>query len=187
MNRLDAASVEFVPILAQPAAVREAIRQLRNSPGVRQYMYSDHEISVEEHARWLAGLDGNDNARVLTVVWQGDVVGLVSLNPISARDRTASWAFYLSEQVQGMGIGAVVEFKLLELAFTELGLAKLNCEVLASNMKVVAMHQKFGFKIEGNRRQNVLKDNTRMDVLLLGVLASEWAQQRPRFVRLFGC
>jgi UDP-4-amino-4,6-dideoxy-N-acetyl-beta-L-altrosamine N-acetyltransferase len=185
MNKLDAASVEFVPILAQPDHVIEAIRQLRNSQAVREYMYSDHEISREEHAAWLARLAGDDSQRVMTVGCQGQVVGLVSLSAISARDKTASWAFYLSAQVQGMGIGGVVEFKLLELAFNELGLEKLNCEVLASNMKVVTMHQKFGFQIEGKKRANVLKDCTRMDVVLLGMLAAEWAGQRPRFLRLF--
>lgn len=186
MNKVDAASVQLASLSGQPQDVLERIRQLRNAPAVRQYMYSDHEISVEEHGAWLARLAGNPAQRAMIVTWQGEVVGLVALSEISLHHKSASWAFYLSEQVQGMGIGGVVEFKLLELAFIELGLEKLNCEVLASNMKVVAMHQKFGFQIEGTKRANVLKDGTRMDVVLLGMLAAEWTAQRPRFMRLFG-
>jgi UDP-4-amino-4,6-dideoxy-N-acetyl-beta-L-altrosamine N-acetyltransferase len=185
MNKVSLLDVGFAPILAQSAEVLEAIRQLRNAQSVRQFMYSDHEISREEHARWLAGLAGDVNQRVMTVALRGEVVGLVSLSAISARHKSASWAFYLSERMQGMGIGGVVEFMLLDLAFGELGLDKLNCEVLASNMKVVEMHQKFGFQLEGRKRANVLKDGARMDVLLLGMLSREWLAQRPRFERLF--
>lgn len=185
MNKVSLLEVAFAPMLAQSAEALEEIRQLRNAYAVRQFMYSDHEISPEEHAGWLAGLVGDVRQRVMTVALRGDVVGLVSLSAISARHKSASWAFYLSQRMQGMGIGGVVEFKLLDLAFGELGLEKLNCEVLASNMKVVEMHQKFGFQIEGRKRADVLKEGARMDVLLLGMLSHEWLAQRPRFARLF--
>lgn len=185
MNKVSLLEVAFAPMLAQSAEALEEIRQLRNAYAVRQFMYSDHEISPEEHAGWLAGLVGDVKQRVMTVALRGDVVGLVSLSAISARHKSASWAFYLSQRMQGMGIGGVVEFKLLDLAFGELGLEKLNCEVLASNMKVVEMHQKFGFQIEGRKRADVLKEGARMDVLLLGMLSHEWLAQRPRFARLF--
>ena len=31
----------------------------RNSPEVAAYMYTDHQISPEEHARWFAGIEGD--------------------------------------------------------------------------------------------------------------------------------
>jgi hypothetical protein len=41
------------------------------------------------------------------------------------------------------------------------------------------MHQKFGFEIEGVRRQNVVKDGVRVDVVLLGITKEEWLNRRP--------
>lgn len=185
MNKADINSVTFAALLEQDGAAVERVRQLRNEPGVRQYMYSDHEISPQEHLAWLAGLRGNASQRVWAVLHQGRVEGLVSLSAIRSAQKSAEWAFYLSPAMQGKGVGGVVEFKLLDLAFGEMGLEKLNCEVLASNPKVIEMHQKFGFRLEGVRRANVIKDGQRTDVVLLGILPAEWQEQRPRFARLY--
>ena len=185
MNRTSVDDVQFALLLEQSQETIESIRELRNSDGVRKYMYTDHLISREEHAAWIADLRGNERERAMVISYRGSVEGLVALHSIRAKDRTADWAFYLSEQVQGKGVGAVVEFKLLDIAFAEVGLEKLNCEVLESNSKVVEMHQKFGFKLEGKRRANVVKDSKRMDVMLLGLLREEWQETRPRFAKLF--
>ena len=186
MNKASVETVRLLPLLEQDAAGLERVRQLRNAPEVRRYMYSDHEISPGEHAAWLQRLAGDASQRAWVVLYDGVIEGLVSLSALRAAHRTAEWAFYLSPQMQGQGVGGVVEYLLLEHAFGPAGLEKLNCEVLASNPKVVAMHQKFGFAVEGTRRENVIKEGRRTDVVLLGILAAEWRAQQPRFARLFG-
>lgn len=186
MNKPRLDSVQFAPLLERSAADQERVRQLRNAPEVRCHMYSDHEIGAAEHAAWLASLAGNPSQRAWVVLYMGNIEGLVSLSAIKPQHQSAEWAFYLSPAMQGQGVGGLVEFRLLDLAFGEFGLQKLNCEVLASNPKVIEMHQKFGFTLEGTRRANVVKDGRRTDVALLGILAAEWAAQRPRFARLFG-
>ena len=178
MSRATLSSVEFGPLLEQPPDVIEHIRNLRNSPGVRMHMYTDHEISFDEHARWLERLRQSTHDRVMVIRHEGAVEGLVGLHAIDKRQRSAEWAFYLSDAMQGKGVGSVVEFKLLDLAFGEVALEKLNCEVLASNTRVVDMHRKFGFAVEGVRRRNVIKDGQREDVVLLGLLSDEWREAR---------
>jgi UDP-4-amino-4,6-dideoxy-N-acetyl-beta-L-altrosamine N-acetyltransferase len=185
MSKASADSVQFALLVEQDDDAIERIRTLRNAPGVRMYMYNDHEISREEHVAWVARLRGTNTERVYAVLVQGKVEGLVALNAINHAQKRADWAFYLSEDMQGKGVGGVVEFKLLDLAFGEMGLEKLNCEVLACNPRVIEMHQKFGFTLEGTRRANVIKNGERMDVALLGILPQEWQAVRPRFARLF--
>jgi UDP-4-amino-4,6-dideoxy-N-acetyl-beta-L-altrosamine N-acetyltransferase len=41
------------------------------------------------------------------------------------------------------------------------------------------MHQKFGFELEGVRRKNIIKDGSRIDVVLLGITKEEWKSKRP--------
>ena len=185
MNKVGLKDVSFALLVEQDDAAIERIRVLRNSLGVRQYMYNDHEIAPEEHARWIASLRGNPREQVWVIVYDGKVEGLVALHAIQAKQKSAEWAFYLSEDMQGKGVGGVVEFRLLDIAFGEAGLEKLNCEVLTSNPKVIEMHQKFGFQLEGVRRANVIKDGQRVDVALLGIVPGEWQEKRPRFARLF--
>lgn len=52
-------------------------------------------------------------------------------------------------------------------------------ESLRGNPAVINMHLKFGFQQEGLRRQNILKDGQRIDVVLLGITKAEWQSKRP--------
>lgn len=174
--------MQFLPLTEIAPAIQAHVRTLRNQPDVRKFMYTSHEISEHEHANWLASLHGNPRQQVFVVIKDEQAVGVVSLNAINALHKTADWAFYLDVGLQGKGLGSVVEFWLLDYAFDVAGLEKLNCEVLAMNTAVVKMHQKFGFEVEGVRRQNVVKDGVRVDVVLLGMTKAEWLGKRPTLV-----
>ncbi len=174
--------ITFVPILATSAPVQERVRQLRNQPEVRRHMYTDHEISPREHQAWLASLHDNARQSVFVVLVDDTPRGVVSLNAINTLHQCADWAFYLDSELQGKGLGSQVECWLLDHAFDDVGLAKLNCEVLASNPAVVRLHQKFGFTLEGVRRQNVSRNGERLDVMLLGISAEEWRAHRPQII-----
>jgi UDP-4-amino-4,6-dideoxy-N-acetyl-beta-L-altrosamine N-acetyltransferase len=176
--------MEFVPILDLPDSTRSMVRDLRNQPDVRRFMYTSHEISVDEHQAWLTSLENNPRQSVFVIMSNETLMGVVSLNAINTLHKTADWAFYLDAARQGKGLGSQVEFWLLNHAFTECKLEKLNCEVLASNPAVIKMHQKFGFSIEGVRRQNILRDGVRLDVVLLGITAEEWTARKPEMMAI---
>jgi RimJ/RimL family protein N-acetyltransferase len=126
----------------------------------------------------MAGLSGDDRRLVFVVLAsEGAVLGLVSVTGINRLHRTADWAFYLASEARG-GLGAALEFHLLEYVFGELGLQKLNCEVLESNPAVVRMHAKFLFQEEGFRRSNVVKDGDRISVHVLGLTREDWMEGR---------
>jgi UDP-4-amino-4,6-dideoxy-N-acetyl-beta-L-altrosamine N-acetyltransferase len=171
--------MQFLPLTDASPAVQAHVRTLRNQPDVRKFMYTSHEISEQEHANWLASLQGNPRQQVFVVIKDEQAVGVVSLNAINVLHKSADWAFYLDAGLQGKGLGSVVEFWMLDYAFGVAGLEKLNCEVLAMNAAVVKMHQKFGFEIEGVRRQNILREGARIDVVLLGITKEEWQNKRP--------
>ena len=156
----------------------------RNSPDVAAYMYTDHQISAEEHERWFAGIEGDARRAYWIIEMDAAPVGLANLYDIDRRNGRCAWAYYLAEPaVRGKGIGGYVEYLVLDEVFGDLGLRKLWCEVLASNTAVVRMHQKFGFQQEARLRRHVLKNGEMEDVIGLGLLAEEWAQARPRMRR----
>jgi len=176
--------MEFVPLINASQATQAQVRKLRNQPEVRKYMYTSHEIGEDEHNHWIASLAGNTRQSVFVAMNQGHLAGVVLLSAINVAQKTADWAFYLDVAQQGKGIGSLVEFWMLDHAFNEGGLEKLNCEVLETNPSVIKMHQKFGFSIEGIRRKNILKDGCRVDVVLLGITKDEWTAQRPNMLNL---
>ena len=159
---------------------KDRILAWRNSPDVRAFMYTDHVISPDEHARWFAGIGDDPRRRYWIIEANSAPVGLANLYDIDQRHSRCAWAYYLADpSVRGMGLGSYVEYWMLQQVFETLGLGKLWCEVLASNEPVWRLHETFGFKQEARFRDHVIKDGAPQDVLGLGILAAEWRERRP--------
>lgn len=158
---------------------RKAVREVRNQESVRKSMYTEHEISLSEHLDWIERLQIDKRQIVFVVLIEGIVSGIVSVNAIDRLHLKSDWAFYLDENVRG-GLGAALEFSLIDFAFNELGLEKLNCEVIETNKSVIKLHKKFGFIEEGFRRDNIIKNDVRIGVFFLGLTKSDWSRDRDK-------
>lgn len=158
---------------------RDRLLAWRNAPEVSAYMYSDHEISPEEHARWFDGLGGDPRRAYWIIEMDAGPVGLANLYDIDRTHRRCAWAYYLAEpQVRGRGVGSFVEYVMIEKVFADFGLDKLWCEVLASNEAVWKLHERFGFRQEARLRQHVIKSGQPQDVIGLGLVKSDWLDRR---------
>lgn len=161
---------------------QKEIRNIRNQISVRASMYSDHLISSEEHINWIKSVTTNEKNIVFVVLSYAEkVLGVVSLQNYEVKQKRSSWAFYLDEDVRG-GLGAFIEFNFLDFSFIELELEKLNCEVIELNEPVIKLHKKFYFLEEGLRRSEVIKNDNRVGVILLGLLKEEWLSNREAFL-----
>lgn len=153
----------------------------RNSPEVAAYMYSDHVISPEEHARWFAAIAGDERRDYRIIEADGAPVGLANFYDIDRAHGRASLALYLADpSARGRGVGGMVDYLMIERAFGELGLRKLWCEVLASNEAGWKLHLRHGFVQEALLRAHVVKGGAPQDVVGLGLLAEEWARIKPQ-------
>ena len=162
-------------------ADRDRLRIWRNQPEVARWMYSDDEISPEAHARWFESALVDPARRYWIIELEGEPVGLANLADISPVHRKCAWAYYLaSPAVRGKGVGAFVEFWVIEHVFDVMGLNKLCCEVLAENEAVWKLHESFGFVREALFRHHVWKGGEPQDVVGLGLLAADWTRARPQ-------
>ena len=156
---------------------KRAIRRIRNQPSVHKSMYTDHEITQQEHEAWLQRIQDDPKQIVFLVFVDDELAGTVSISALDRLHRKADWAFYLDETRRG-GLGAALEFALIDHVFGDLQLEKLNCEVLETNPAVVKMHGRFGFEKEGYRRSNIIKDGKRIGVFFLGLTKADWSSRR---------
>lgn len=160
-------------------ADRDRLRVWRNQPDVAQWMYTDAQISEADHARWFAAALSDPARRYWIIELDGEPVGLANLADISPANRRCAWAYYLaSPSVRGKGVGAYVEYWVIEHVFGALGFAKLWCEVLVENEAVWKLHGSFGFEREALLRQHVWKNGEPRDVVGLGLLTDDWAKVR---------
>ena len=172
----------IVSVHLRPVAAADSARLLdwRNRPEVAAYMYTDHRISPDEHARWFAAATAAPDRRYWIIALDGQPVGLANLAGIDRARRRCEWAYYLAEpSVRGRGVGAAVEFAVIDHVFAGLGLHKLWCEVLIENEAVWQLHLSFGFVREALYRDHVFKAGRFQDVVGLGLLEADWALARP--------
>jgi UDP-4-amino-4,6-dideoxy-N-acetyl-beta-L-altrosamine N-acetyltransferase len=174
-------SARTVTLRAVAAGDRQRLRDWRNSPEVAAYMYSDHPIGAAEHDRWFDGLAGDPRRRYWVIQADGEPVGLTSLTDIDPIQGRGTIARYLGvPAVRGRGVGAAAEFKVIDHAFTRLGLRKIWSEVLESNAVAWGLHLANGFQREALLRAHVVKGGAPRDVVGLGLLAEDWRAHRPQ-------
>lgn len=160
---------------------QEKVLTIRNSPIVKGKMYTDSIISIKDHLRWIDYLKNNLKQLVFAIIdSKGNILGIVSLNNIDYLNKRTDWAFYLSKEKK-IGLAVAIEFKILNYIFEILNIEKLNCEVLENNLGVKKLHNKFGFVDEGFIRSNIIRNDKRIGVFLLGITKEEWFSKRNYF------
>lgn len=149
----------------------------RNSPEVRANMYTQHEITLDEHLSWWKETKCRNDRKYLMFEKNSLPQGIVGFSVIDRNNSNCAWAFYASPDA-AKGAGVCMEFLAIDYAFEKIKMNKLYCEVLAFNIAVIKLHQKFGFLVEGNFRNHHLINNNYVDILRFGLLNVEWQNKR---------
>ena len=82
-----------------------------------------------------------------------------------------------SAQDQRKGFGSQALGMLMRFAFAELNLFRLSARIPEYNQAAIALFSKFGFAEEVRRRQALDRDGRRWDLIVFGLLNSEWKAQ----------
>lgn len=135
-------------------------------------MFTQHEISLDEHRNWFA-VAGNDPTRRLLIVEEDrDPIGYVQFNNV-AMDGVADWGFYARPDApkrSGAKLGAMA----LNHAFGAIGLHKVCGQAMEANLASIAFHKRLGFVQEGVLRDQKLVDGLYRTLICFGLLAHEW-------------
>lgn len=158
----------------------ETVRNWRNSLEVSKYMFTADHITAEQQQAWFKRVKDDPTQHYFMIEYNGNQLGVAGVDHINERQSSCFWSFYLGDtSVRGSGIGSKVEFNIIEYVFNDLGLNKLRGEVIYDNEKVIRMHEKFGFRREGYLREHAKRNNSWVDVVLIGLLKRDWAVYRP--------
>lgn len=150
----------------------EQVLLWRNHPEVRRYMYTSHEITLNEHRNWYAGASKNPAVSLLIYEHHGSACGFVNITSGRCRE-VADWGFYLSPDAR-KGTGRSLGTAALNYAFNELELHKICGQALGFNERSIAFHRALGFTEEGRLRDQHFDGAVYHDVVCFGLLNYEW-------------
>lgn len=104
----------------------------------------------------------------------GELVGFVALKSIDALHRTANIGYFLSFGAQGGGLATKACRAMLDYAFGDLKLNRVDIYCAAGNVKSRAVAERLGFTHEGTLRDAQWLHEKFVDLAVYGLLASEW-------------
>jgi UDP-4-amino-4,6-dideoxy-N-acetyl-beta-L-altrosamine N-acetyltransferase len=170
-------TIEFENILNVSNDLKQLVRTWRNSDHVCKYMITNHNISIEEHQRWLEKLKANTTQKTWIIKYKKKPIGLISLSDINLEKKTAEWGFYIAdESIRGKGIGSKVLYELMEYVFDTLHLQTMSTKVLGDNLVALRMYEKFGFRKVTSIKQSLVRDKETIDIFVMLISRAEWLQ-----------
>lgn len=128
----------------------------------------------------LAQADADASGRSVRFVIDVDAVavGSVSLFAFDELARHAEVGIALVAAARGNGVGTAAISQIVEFAFVRCNLRRVHLQVIASNLGAIRAYEKSGFVIEGRQRQHAWVRGEYEDIILMGILRSEW-RTRP--------
>ncbi|QJD82656.1 GNAT family N-acetyltransferase [Cohnella herbarum] len=171
------------------------LREYRSEdlPWMRQWV-NDREIvmhlsdiflyphALESTEAYLdAMLDGSSDSRgfVIADPVTEAYIGQVNLDSIDWKNRVGKIGIVIgSTENLGRGYGTEAMKLLIDFAFLEMNLNRLELEVYDFNERAIRSYLNCGFIQEGRQRERQYKNGKYSDVIQMGILKSDWKMAR---------
>ncbi len=166
--RLAAVGEADLPAMVAWHADGDFLRQLDAAAA-----YPRSETQLRE--RFLAPPGRESYFFALRALDDSRLVGYAGLVGILWNQGTAWLELAIAPAEQGKGEGQDALGAVLDFAFGELNLRRVQLTVFGYNARAIALYEKVGFQREGSFREFLLRDGRAHDMLLYGMLRREWA------------
>lgn len=170
---------ERVALRALARADLEVLRGFVNDPEVMRFSNVFHPVSDAQQEQWFEGI-----TRAGDAVWFGveryeekdrKLIGTCCLVGVDWISRLAEFRIRLGDKsAWGCGLGTEASRLLVRYGFMDLNLERIWLRVFASNARAVHMYTKLGFQVEGRLRRAAFIQGAFDDVILMGLLRTEW-------------
>jgi UDP-4-amino-4,6-dideoxy-N-acetyl-beta-L-altrosamine N-acetyltransferase len=154
----------------------ERVLAWRNHPDIRRYMYTQHEIILEEHQRWFERSLPDPKIHLLIFEVDQQPLGFVKFNE-TEKGGIADWGFYVAPD-SPKGSGRQLGCAALGHAFTQIKLHKVCGQALAYNQRSIQLHLGLGFQQEGTLRDQHFDGERYHHVNCFGLISTEWQPQK---------
>lgn len=148
----------------------------RNHPDIRRFMFTRHEITLNEHRNWFAKASQDVTRSLLIVEDKQQPIGYVQFTQV-VEGGVADWGFY-TRPGAAKGTGSKLGIAALSHAFGILQLHKVCGQAIENNYASIAFHKRMGFRQEGLLRDQQSIDGLYHDLYCFGLIACEWQPEK---------
>ena len=116
----------------------------------------------------------------LGIFYEGRLIGSGGLHGIEKRDKKAAIGYWVDEEYEGMGIVTKSIAKVIEYAFHDLGLNRLELLCGEKNIGSKAVAERLSFTLEGVLREYHIINGVTINDLVFSLLKSDYQNQKVK-------
>jgi RimJ/RimL family protein N-acetyltransferase len=166
-------SLQGVSVRPLSAGLIPQIAAWLRVPAIRDAFYPRFPASEEELRRHVQA----EARAYFSICYQEQPIGLIGAEEIDLQAGKVEMRKLVGDPgMHGKGIGKRATFLFLYYAFMIRGFNKVYIHSLDVNVRNLNLNSKFGFELEGTLFEDALVQNTRRDVVRMGLRASVWKE-----------
>ena len=143
--------IDFVDLTLQEKLM---VLNWRNDNVIKQWMYSQDDISVNKHLNFIETLRLSLNKQYLVVKKKDEFLGIVYFTNIDFDKEQSYFGLYSNPNERVSGVGVALEEVCSKYIFKLLMLNKIKLEVLSNNKRAINLYKKSGYREAGIRNIN---------------------------------
>lgn len=155
------------------------INKWRNNPELIAFLGAPFRyINLDVDNKWFDNyMNNRGNMIRCAIVQEGEdeILGLVSLVSTDYINQSAEFHIMIGEKEnQGCGIGTFAAKEMLNHAFYNMNLQRVELTVLEDNVRAQRLYEKIGFIREGVKRKAKFKNGKFVNMLIYAILREEF-------------
>ena len=153
----------------------EKLVKWRNNPRVRVNLFSQDELTVDQHINYFHKYIETGVVCQFVIVVDGVDCGTSFLKNIDYVSKKAEFGIFIGEDsFRGKGIGKTATLKTVEFGFESLNLEFICLSVLEDNYPALDSYKKAGFRVLRTIEKGYSRNNVDFNVVEMGLFAKEY-------------
>lgn len=130
---------------------KKMILEWRNSTNIKKYMYTQDDISLENHMKFIESLKNSEDKIYFLVKKDDEFIGVIDFNNIKENE-SLIMGIYANPNLKGKG--NILLETIINFSFYILKVKKIFAEVFFENEKAYNLYKKYNFKEIGEKIVN---------------------------------
>ena len=139
------------------------------------FRYINIDVDYEWYEHYLKNRNNNVRCAIVSINDEKKILGVVSITNIDFVNRCAEFHIMIGDKEnRGKGLGYFATLEMLNHAFCNLNLNRVELGVLETNLIAQKLYEKVGFKKEGIKRNAIYKNGGFLNLIMMAILKDEF-------------
>ena len=157
----------------------------RNLPSVKKNLYSQDELKPEQHINYYNSVVKTGKCAQFIITIEGTKgnqdIGTVFIKNIDHKNHNGEYGIFIGEEIaRGKGYAKAATELVLKYGFESLNLHRIFLTVMNDNYPAIATYEKSGFLREGVMRDEYLRSDGYIDIIIMAILREDWEKRQNR-------